>query len=340
MKQGVYSMIKYLLAMLFTVTSLNAASGSVKKINGAGASFPYPLYSKWISEYTKQNPETQINYQSIGSGGGIRQVQKETVDFGASDAPMKDDDLKKVSFEIKHIPTVLGAVVVAYNIKGIEGQLNLDGDTLSKIFLGKITKWNDPAIVAMNKTATLPKEDILIVHRADGSGTTSIFSEYLSKISADWKSSVGEGKTLEWPVGIGAKGNEGVTAMIKQTSGAIGYIGLEYALTNDIAMAKLKNKKGEFVNPSVDAVSKSAAGIKNFDGDMRMSITDADAKGAYPISAFTYILLPLRTNNAEALDEVKKFVKWGLTLGQAMAPELNYAPLPVALRDALLERIK
>lgn len=317
--------------------AVQAAAGAIK-INGAGASFPYPIYSKWISEFSADNKDIQINYQSIGSGGGIRQLIKQTVDFGASDAPMKDKDLKKAAWPIMHVPTVLGAVSVAYNVKGVKGDLKLDGNTLANIFLGKITKWNDKAIAALNSGTNLPNEPILIVHRADGSGTTSVFSDYLAKVNSEWKDEVGVGKSLQWPTGIGAKGNEGVTAMIKQTSGAIGYVSLEYALSNNIKTVALKNAAGDFVAPSVDSVSTAAAHITDFSGDMRVSITNAPGKGAYPISAFTFILLPV-TKDMASLVHTKKFLNWALTKGQPLASTLNYAPLPKELAKAMLNKI-
>ncbi|MFZ9000725.1 MAG: phosphate ABC transporter substrate-binding protein PstS [Bacteriovoracaceae bacterium] len=328
--------MKLLITLLFLMAH---SSFAAVKINGAGASFPYPVYSKWISNYKTENPDIQINYQSIGSGGGIRQLLKQTVDFGASDAPMKDKELKKAAWPILHIPTVLGAVSVAHNVEGLGSNLKLDGATLANIFLGNITKWNDPAIASLNKGIKLPNTDILIVHRADGSGTTSVFSEYLSKLSSQWKDEVGKGKSLQWPTGIGAKGNEGVTAMIKQTSGAIGYISLEYALSNNISTIMLKNKAGHYVSPTVASVSAAAAHITDFSGDMRISITDAPGKEAYPISAFTFILLP-KTKEKSNLTHVRKFLNWALTKGQNGVKELNYAPLPKGLAKAMLTKLE
>ncbi len=327
-----------LLITLLSVLSLQVAAGAIK-INGAGASFPYPVYSKWISEYGAKNKDVQINYQSIGSGGGIRQLISQTVDFGASDAPMKDKEMKKAAWPVEHIPTVLGAVSVAHNVQGVSAALKLDGSTLANIFLGKITKWNDPAIAALNEGVTLPSTDILVVHRADGSGTTSVFSEYLSKVSSDWDDEVGVGKSLQWPTGIGAKGNEGVTAMIKQTTGTIGYVSLEFALSNNIDTIMLKNKAGKFISPTVESVSAAASHITDFSGDMRVSITDAPGKDAYPISAFTFILLP-KTKENPKLTHVKKFLNWALTDGQKGVTALNYAPLPTGLAQAMLDKLK
>ncbi len=308
------------------------------KVNGAGATFPYPIYSKWFSEYKKVKPEVQFNYQSIGSGGGIRQLIKQTVDFGASDAPMKEKDKKKAAWPIKHIPTVLGAVSVAYNLPSVK-KLKLDGQTLASIFLGKISNWSHPEISKLNPGVTLPKEDILVVRRADGSGTTAIFSDYLSTISKAWKSKVGQGKSLKWPVGIGSKGNEGVTATVKQTTGTIGYIELAYALKNNLKTIALKNQAGEFIQPSVKGVSLSAASLKNKGGKVTTSIVNAPGKGVYPISAFTYILLPIKEETVE-LKEVKNFLNWALTKGQGMTKELHYAPLPKALAKRMLKEIR
>lgn len=308
------------------------------KVNGAGATFPYPMYSKWFSEYKKVKPDVEFNYQSIGSGGGIRQLIKQTVDFGASDAPMKEKDKKKAAWPVKHVPTVLGAVSIAYNLPSVK-ELKLDGKTLAAIFLGDIAKWNHSEIQKLNKGIALPNEDILIVRRADGSGTTSIFSDYLSTVSSSWESKVGRGKSLKWPVGIGSKGNEGVTATVKQTKGTIGYIELAYALKNNLKTVALKNKAGEFQMPSVKGVSLSAASLKSKGGKVTTSIVDANGKGVYPISAFTYILLPIKEETKQ-LKEVKNFINWALTKGQAMTKELHYAPLPKSLAKRMLREIK
>ena len=332
-------MVQKLLAVCFALATIFSAS-AVTKINGAGASFPFPIYSKWFSEYKKVKTDVEFNYQAIGSGGGIRQLIKQTVDFGASDAPMKDRDMKKAAWPVHHIPTVLGAVSVVYNVSELNAKgLKLDGMTLANIFQGKITKWNDAAIAKLNSGITLPNKDILIVRRADGSGTTSIFSDYLSSVSPDWKKKIGVGKTLRWPSGIGAKGNDGVTNMVKQTDGAIGYVELAYALKNNLTSVALKNKAGEYQLPTVDGVSRSAAGLKDFSGDMRVSIVNAPGKGVYPISAFTYILLPVRKTDKK-LSEVKTFLKWALSDGQAFAPKLHYAPLPKKLVKALQPKLK
>ena len=328
-------MKKFSSIIFLLLLSLNTFA--VTKVNGAGATFPYPIYSKWFSEYNKLNSEVQFNYQAIGSGGGVRQLLKQTVHFGASDAPMKDKDIKRAPWPVKHIPTVLGAVTVAFNLDGVK-ELNLDGKTLAEIFLGKISKWDHPTIKGLNKTIELPNKDILVARRADGSGTTAIFSDYLSTVSEPWLSTVGRGKSLRWPVGIGAKGNDGVTAIIKQTEGTIGYIELAYALKNNLSTAAIKNKANEFVKPTVEGVSLSAKMLKE-NSSVTTSIVDADGEGVYPISAFTFILLPMKSETNE-LKEVKKFLKWALTEGQKMTNELHYAPLPTSLAKRMLKDIK
>jgi phosphate transport system substrate-binding protein len=324
---------------MFLLLSFTFDLSAAQKVNGAGATFPYPIYSKWFSEYQKVKKDVEFNYQSIGSGGGVKQVIAQTVDFGATDAPMTDEELKQSKTPIRHIPTVLGAVVAAYNVKGISTGLKLDGETLANIFLGKITKWNDPAITKLNSTVKLPASDILVVRRSDGSGTTAVYTEYLAKVSADWKSKVGAGKNVNWPSGIGAKGNEGVTAMVAQTDGAIGYIELSYAITSKLPMVSLKNQKGEFVAPSVDSITKAASTVKDFKGDMRISIINVPGAGVYPISSFTWILLPENPASAP-LKEVRAFLGWALKEGQSFAPALHYAPLPKKLSEALLKTLK
>ncbi len=330
-------MFKNLLMFLLLSMSLNVVAA--QKINGAGATFPYPIYSKWFSEYKKIKTEIEFNYQSIGSGGGIKQIIAQTVDFGATDAPMTDAELAQAKKPIRHIPTVIGAVTVAYNVTGVSADLMLDGETLANIFLGTITKWNDAAIAKLNPKAKLPATDILIVRRSDGSGTTAVFTEYLTAISADWKTKVGAGKNINWPVGIGAKGNEGVTAMVSQTDGAVGYVELAYAITNKLNTAKIKNAKGEFVAPSVKSITSAGNSIKELKGDMRMSIINANEKGAYPISAFTYILLPEDTESA-AVKEIRTFLTWALKDGQKFASELHYSPLPKKMSETLTKSLK
>lgn len=325
--------------LMFLALTLSTHSFAAQKVNGAGATFPYPIYSKWFSEYQKINKDVEFNYQSIGSGGGIKQVLAQTVDFGATDAPMTDEELKSAKTPIRHIPTVLGAVVIAYNVTGAPANLQLDGSTLAKIFLGEITKWNDAAIAKLNPKVKLPATDILVVRRSDGSGTTAVFTEYLATISADFKTKVGAGKNVNWPAGIGAKGNEGVTAMVAQTDGAIGYTELAYAINSKLSTASMKNAKGEFIAASVASITAAASSVKKFDGDLRMSIINADAKGAYPISSFTYILLP--QNEASApVKAVRSFLGWALKDGQKFASELHYAPLPKKMSEALLKTLK
>lgn len=319
--------------------SLSCHLLAAQKINGAGATFPYPLYSKWFSEYTKANKDVEFNYQSIGSGGGVKQVLAQTVDFGASDAPMSDDELKQGKTPIHHIPTILGAVVVAYNVKGLENNIKLDGDVLAGIFLGTITKWNDTAILKLNPKAKLPATDILVVRRSDGSGTTSIFTNFLAEVSSNFKEKVGAGKSVSWPAGVGAKGNEGVTALVSQTDGAIGYIELAYALNNKLSMASVKNKKGEFISPNVDSISKAGSIVKDANTDLRISVINADVKGAYPIASFTWILLPENPASPQ-LVEVRKFLRWALFEGQKMAGELHYSPLPKKLADSIIKKLK
>lgn len=312
---------------------------AAQKINGAGATFPYPIYSKWFSEYQKTHKDVEFNYQSIGSGGGIKQVLAQTVDFGATDAPMTDEELKSAKTPIRHIPTVLGAVVVAYNVKDVPSDLKLDGPTLANIFLGTVTKWNDASIAKLNPKAKLPATDILVVRRSDGSGTSAVFTEYLAAVSPDFKTKVGVGKNVNWPVGIGAKGNEGVSAMVSQTDGAIGYTELAYAINTKLNVVAMKNAKGEFVSPSVASITSAAASVKKFDGDLRMSIINVNAKGAYPISSFTYILLPEDAASVP-LKEVRAFLGWALKDGQKFASELHYAPLPKKMSEALLKTLK
>jgi len=302
-------------------------------INGAGATFPFPMYSKWFDEYHKKNAGVQINYQSIGSGGGIKQVTEGTVDFGASDGPMNDDQLKafkdKHGFGILHFPTVLGADIPTYNIPGVTAELNFTPDAIAGIFLGKITKWNDPAIAGSNKGVNLPANDIVVVHRSDGSGTTYIWTDYLSKVSEDWKNKVGKGASINWPVGLGGKGNEGVAGLIKQTPNSFGYIELIYAIQNNMPYGRVKNSSGAFIKADLAGVTAAAAGAaKDMPDDFRVSITNAPGKAAYPISSFTWLLIPEKFSDAGKRDAIKGFVSWMLTDGQNSAEALSYAKLP------------
>ena len=306
---------------------------SALTITGAGATFPYPMYSKWFDEYHKRNANLEINYQSIGSGGGIKQVTEGTVDFGATDGPMNDEQLKayqdKHGSGILHFPTVLGAVVPTYNIPGVTAELNFTPEALAGIFLGKITKWNDPAIADVNKGLKLPAEDIVVVHRADGSGTTYCWTDYLSKVSDEWKTKVGKGGSVNWPVGLGGKGSEGVTGTVKNTPNSITYVELIYAESNKIPYGSVKNFAGAFVKASLAAVSAAAAGAaKEMPDDFRVSITNAPGKAAYPISTFTWLLIPEKFSDAAKRDAMKGFVKWMLADGQNYAEALSYAKLP------------
>jgi phosphate transport system substrate-binding protein len=302
-------------------------------INGAGATFPYPIYSKWFDEYHKLHDTIQINYQSVGSGAGIKQVTEGTVDFGASDGPMNDEQLKafqdKHGFGILHFPTVLGAAVPTYNIPGVTAALNFTPDALAGIFLGRVTKWNDPAIAGANKGVSLPANDIVVVHRSDGSGTTYIWTDYLAKVSDDWKNKVGKGTSVNWPVGLGGKGNEGVTGLIKQTPNAVGYVELIYAAQNNIAYGSVKNASGNFVKADLAGVSAAAAGsVKDMPDDFRVSITNAPGKTAYPISSFTWLLIPAKFSDGGKRDATKNFLKWMMADGQNYAEQLSYAKLP------------
>ena len=321
-----------LLLAVLALTTVVWAQGALS-INGAGATFPYPMYSKWFDEYHKKNGNLQINYQSIGSGGGIKQVTEGTVDFGASDGPMNDEQLKafqdKHGFGILHFPTVLGAAVPTYNIEGVSAALNFTPEALAGIYLGKITKWNDPAIASANQGVKLPASDIVVAHRADGSGTTYIWTDYLSKVSEEWKNKVGKGTSVNWPVGLGGKGNEGVMGIIKQTPNSVGYVELIYAIQNNTPYGTVKNSAGVFVKADLAGVSAAAAGAaKNMPDDFRVSITDPPGKTAYPISSFTWLLIPQKIADPSKRDAIKGFLKWMLTDGQNYAEPLAYAKLP------------
>jgi phosphate transport system substrate-binding protein len=329
--------MKRIAAVLLFVFALAVAISAVGalSINGAGATFPYPIYSKWFDEYHKKNTDIEINYQSIGSGGGIKQVTEGTVDFGATDGPMNDDQLKayqeKHGSGILHFPTVLGAVVPTYNITGVDATLNFTPEALAGIFLGKITKWDDPAIAGPNTGIKLPSAEIVVVHRADGSGTTYCWTDYLSKISEEWKTKVGKGTSVNWPVvgSLGGKGNEGVTGSVKNTPNSIGYVELIYAEANKIPYGSVRNAAGVFVKASLEAVSAAAAGAaKDMPDDFRVSITNAPGKAAYPISTFTWLLVPEKFSDAAKRDAIKGFVKWAVTDGQGYAEGLAYAKLP------------
>ncbi len=309
-------------------------------LNGAGATFPYPMYSKWFSKYHDAHPDIQINYQSIGSGGGIRQVLAGTVDFGASDGPMSDEQLSQSKVKILHVPTVLGAVVPAYNVPGVSGEIKFTPEVLSGIFLGKISSWNDKAIAAANTGVKFPDQPIVVIHRSDGSGTTFIFTDYLSKVSSDWKGTAGAGTSIKWPVGLGGKGNEGVAGMIRQMQGSIGYIELIYAVQNKIPYGTVKNASGEFVKASLDSVTAAAASVKSMPADFRVSITNAPGKDAYPISSFTWLLIPAQSKDAAKGKIIADFLSWMVDDGQKMTADLTYAPLPASVAAKVKDEIK
>ena len=332
------------IALACAATLVAAVSAQTTRINGAGATFPYPIYSKWFSEYNKQHNTVEINYQSIGSGGGIQQVTKQTVFFGATDGPMTAEQLQGAPGKILHFPTVLGAVVPIYNIPGVSQELKFTGQVLADIFLGKITKWNDAAIARLNAGVTLPATDITVAHRADGSGTTYIWVDYLAKLSPEWKSKVGVATSVNWPTGVGGRGNEGVAGLVKQTPGALGYVELIYALQNKISYGSVLNMAGESVKATVQSVTAAAAAAAaQMPADFRVSITNAPGKGVYPVSSFTWILLYENAKDKAQAKTMVEFMKWALTDGQKFAPDLGYAPLPeavVKLEMAALAKIK
>jgi phosphate transport system substrate-binding protein len=309
-------------------------------LNGAGATFPYPMYSKWFSEYHKAHPDVEINYQSIGSGGGIRQVLAGTVDFGASDGPMSDEQLAQSKTKILHIPTVLGAVVPAYNIPGVTGEVKFTPQALADIFLGKITSWNDKAITSVNPGMNFPNQEIIVLHRSDGSGTTYIFTDYLSKISPEWQGGPSKGTSVKWPKGLGGKGNEGVAGMIRQMPGSIGYIELIYAVQNKIPYGSVQNSAGGFIKASLASVTAAAASAPKMPADFRVSITNAPGKDAYPISSFTWLLIPAQSKDAAKGKILADFLSWMLSDGQKMTADLTYAPLPDSVVAKVKEAIK
>lgn len=328
------------IALLLAALALALPAMAQTQLNGAGATFPYPMYSKWFSEYNKLHPDVQINYQSIGSGGGIRQVLNGTVDFGASDGPMTDAQLKEAKTKILHIPTVLGADVPAYNVPGITGEIKFTPEALAGIFLGKIQKWNDSAITQANPGVKFPDQSIIVVHRSDGSGTTYIFTDYLSKVSKEWESTVGKGTSVKWPVGLGGKGNEGVAGQIRQLQGSIGYIELIYAVENKITFGLVRNAAGNFVKASLEGVTEAAASVKNMPADFRVSITNAPGKTAYPISSFTWLLIPEQAKDPKKGKIIADFLNWMVTDGQKMTAALSYAPLPANVVEKVKAAIK
>jgi len=338
---------RYALAALAATLTVSAASVTLlaqAQINGAGATFPNPIYSKWFSEYAKIKPGVLINYQSLGSGAGIRQLTNQTVFFGATDGPMTTDQLQAAPGKILHLPTVLGAVVPVYQLAGVSAEIKFTGPLLADIFLGKVLKWNDPAIAKVNPGVKLPDTDITVVHRSDGSGTSYIWVDYLAKVSPEWKKNVGVSTAVKWPVGLGGKGNEGVAGLVKQTPGSIGYVELIYAIQNKIAFGAVQNANGEFVKASIPAVTAAAAAAaKSMPADFRVSITNAPGAGVYPISSFTWLLLYENPKDKAQSKAMVEFMKWALTDGQKMATDLGYAPLPaevIKLEQAALATIK
>lgn len=319
---------------------LQAHAGDKVLINGAGSTFVAPIYTKWFQDYNKTNPNIEINYQSIGSGAGIKQLTAKTVDFGASDAPMSDEEIKTAGGSVVHIPTVLGAVAITYNLPTVKKAINLDGETIAQLFSGKILKWNDPKLAALNPGVALPDTSIVPVYRSDSSGTTSVFTEYLAKVSPDWKTKVGQGKSVKWPAGLGGKGNEGVTGQVKNTPGSVAYVELTYAISEKLPTAAIRNKAGVFVAADLKSVSAAAAGaVKTMPEDFRVSITDADGKDVYPISAFTYVLIYKDMPGAKG-QEFVKFLGWAMDKGQGQAQALQYAPLPAPVVAKVREKIK
>jgi phosphate transport system substrate-binding protein len=325
-----------------TATTSGGTGGPLAaSLNGAGATFPEPLYVEWIGEFQAANPKVTVNYQGIGSGGGIEQFTKLTVDFGASDAPMKDEEITAAEAaggaKVLHIPTVFGAVVLAYNLKGVD-ELKLDPDTLTAVFLGTITKWNDPKIAALNAGVSLPDTAIQVVHRSDSSGTTSIFTGYLAQVSTDWADKVGKGKEVPWPVGVGGQGNDGVAAVVQQQAGSIGYVELSYATESGLTMATLKNQAGNFITPSLESTSAAAVGVE-FPEDLRFSVSNSSGAQAYPIVGATWILVFDKMKDAAKVEVLKAWLTWSLNDGTAIAEELGYAPLSEELKALALEKI-
>jgi phosphate transport system substrate-binding protein len=338
--------IRTLLASTACLATLGSGLLAQQKIqiNGAGATFPYPIYSKWFSEYNKLHPNVEVNYQSIGSGGGIRQITNQTVFFGATDGPMTNDQLLAAPSKILHFPTVLGAVLPIYNIPNVKAELKFTGPLLANIFMGKITKWNDPAITKLNEGVNLPGSDITVVHRSDGSGTTYIWADFLGKVSPEWKTKVGVATSVNWPTGVGGKGNEGVAGLVSQTPGAIGYVELIYAVQNKISYGSVQNLAGEFVKASEESVTAAAAGAAiKMPADFRVSITNAEGKDAYPVSSFTWLLLYENPKDKAQAKVMLDFMNWALTDGQKMAAPLGYAPLPdpvIKIEMQALKKIK
>ena len=334
MLSGGNYVIRSLRVILCTVLFASCALAQTT-LNGAGATFPYPLYSKWFSEYHNQHSDVQVNYQSIGSGGGIRQVQAGTVDFGATDGPMTDEQIAASKVKVLHVPTVLGAVVPAYNIPGVKEEVKFTPEILAGIFMGKISNWTDAAIAKANPDIKFPNQSITVVHRSDGSGTSYIFTDYLSKVNSDWQGTTGKGTSVKWPVGVGGKGNEGVAGMIRNLPGSVGYIELIYALQNKIDYGSVKNSSGQFIKASLDSTTAAAAGVK-MPADFRVSITNPPGKTAYPIASFTWLLVPTNATDKTKGKMVKDLVLWALDNGEGMSSGLSYAPLP----KEVVEKVK
>jgi phosphate transport system substrate-binding protein len=321
------------LPVLITLAVLTTQVSGAETINGAGATFPNPIYQQWFGEFKMAHPDVSINYQSLGSGAGIRQLTEGTVDFGASDMPMTDEQIKALKVKALHFPTVLGADVLAYNIPGVTGDLNLSPDVIAGIFLGTVTRWNDPKIASANPGVKLPAKDIEVVHRSDGSGTTFVFTDYLSKVSPEWKMKVGANTSVSWPTGLGGKGNEGVSGLIKQTPDSIGYVELVYAVQQKMPYANVKNASGKFVKASFDSVTAAAAAAKDMPADFRVSITNEMGPNVYPISSFTWLLVPVEIKDAAKKKAITEFLGWMLTTGQKDCQGLSYAPLPKTVVD-------
>ncbi|MDP9038821.1 MAG: phosphate ABC transporter substrate-binding protein PstS [Acidobacteriota bacterium] len=327
-------------AVAAALLGMMAGVAVAQKVNAAGATFPYPIYSRWFSEYAKQHPGVEINYQSIGSGGGIKQVSDGTVDFGASDGPMNDQQMGEAKIKVMHIPTVMGAVVPIYNLPGVTKDVNFAPDVLADIYLGKITKWSDGRIAKDNPGVSFPDKAILPVYRSEGSGTTFIFSDFLSKVSPGWANGPGKGTALKWPVGIGQKGSEGVSGMVRQTPGSIGYVELVYALQNKIQYGAVRNASGKFLKATTDAVSDAAASMKAMPADFRVSITNAPGAGSYPISSFTWLLIPTHFADPAKGKAVHDFLEWMVLHGEGEAASMGYAPLPKPVADKVAQAIK
>ena len=328
------------IALIFSLVVATIPAVSQTKLTGAGATFPNPIYQKWFSEYSKVHSDVQINYQSIGSGGGIRQVSEGIVDFGATDGPMSDEQLSSAKTKILHFPTVLGSVVPAYNIPGVTGEVKFTQEMLAGIFLGKISNWNDPIIAKANKDVKFPNQPIIVVHRSDGSGTTYIFTDYLSKISEDWKNGPGKGTSPKWPTGLGGKGNEGVAGWIRQLPGSIGYVELIYAVQNKIDYGSVRNSSGAFLKADLASTTAAAASVKSMPNDFRVSITNAPGKDAYPISSFTWLLIPEKSKDEKKGKILADFLNWMVNDGQKLVADLSYAPLPASVAEKVKGSIK